>query len=244
MVFHQQLVAVIKHNGRILREDKGTVLLPFGAEYSILLKNLNAYKAAVTISIDGQDVLDNRQIIVYPNSETEIERFLDDLNKGNKFRFIQKTQKIQEHRGDRVDDGIVRIEYQFEEPVRIAPVWAKSTLGYPSTNGTWYCDNLNGTQVSNTAATYNVRGITSSAPQVDEGITVKGSESTQQFQEAYIGRLNPEKHVVTLALKGETITGNPIAEAITVKTKKVCKTCGTSNKSSHKFCKECGTFLE
>ena len=32
--------------------------------------------------------------------------------------------------------------------------------------------------------------------------------------------------------------------AVTVKTKAKCQTCGTSNRSGTRFCKECGTALE
>ena len=35
-----------------------------------------------------------------------------------------------------------------------------------------------------------------------------------------------------------------VTRAVTVKTKAKCQTCGTSNKSGVKFCKECGTSLE
>ena len=43
MMYHKKLVASIRTNGKILREFKDTVYLPFGSEYSILLKNLNKF---------------------------------------------------------------------------------------------------------------------------------------------------------------------------------------------------------
>ncbi len=40
MMYKQNFVVVVKCNGKILREqDSDVVYLPFGAEYSILLKN-------------------------------------------------------------------------------------------------------------------------------------------------------------------------------------------------------------
>ena len=44
MVYNEKLVASVKCNGKVLREDKDTVYLPFGSEYSILLKNMNITK--------------------------------------------------------------------------------------------------------------------------------------------------------------------------------------------------------
>jgi hypothetical protein len=44
-----------------------------------------------------------------------LEGFLDGHTVRKKFRFIRKAQEIAEHRGDKVDDGIVRVEYCFEQ---------------------------------------------------------------------------------------------------------------------------------
>lgn len=120
--FCKHFAAAIKVNNKILRESKfhqtdaATVHLPFGSEYSLLLKNLSAQRAVVTVTIDGTDVLGGKSIIINPNTSFELERFVDNLATGNKFKFINKTEQISDHRGDKVDDGIVRIEYQFEKP--------------------------------------------------------------------------------------------------------------------------------
>jgi hypothetical protein len=123
-MYKRNLVAVVKCNGKIMRENGEEVKLPFGQEYSILIKNLQSRKAEVKVSIDGEDVLDGHSLLVNGNSEIELERFVKDLDEGNKFKFIQKTQKIQEHRGDKVDDGIIRIEFRYEKdkPINIQPV--------------------------------------------------------------------------------------------------------------------------
>jgi hypothetical protein len=114
MVYQQKLVAVIKHNGKILREvDNNTVYLPFLAEYEIFLKNLESRDVVINISIDGEDVLDNQQLVIKANSNCSLEGFLKDNKVTNKFKFIQKTEKIINHRGDKVDDGLIRIEYTF-----------------------------------------------------------------------------------------------------------------------------------
>ena len=77
MVFKKNFVAVVKVGGKIMREDNGEVKIPFGSEYTILLKSKDTRKAVVSIEIDGQDVLDRKQLIVYPNSDSELQGFMD-----------------------------------------------------------------------------------------------------------------------------------------------------------------------
>jgi len=116
MTYKDNFVAEVKCNGKILRIKDGAVHLPFGSEYTLLLKNLNSRKASVKVHIDGQDVLDYNSIILEPNSSTELEGFLSGTVARNRFKFIQKTKQVQEHRGDKIDDGLVRVEFAFEKP--------------------------------------------------------------------------------------------------------------------------------
>lgn len=115
MTYVDNFVAEVKCNGKILRIKDGAVHLPYGSEYTLLLKNLNSRKASVKIHIDGQDVLDYSSLILEPNSSTELEGFLSGTVAKNKFKFIQKTKEIQDHRGDRADDGMIRVEFAFEK---------------------------------------------------------------------------------------------------------------------------------
>lgn len=120
MVYQSKLVACIKVNGKVLREfDNNEVKIPFGSEYSIYLKNLNTRKALVNIEIDGKSIGDS--LVLNSDTHVDIERYISLGSSGYKFKFIEKTEQISNHRGDRAEDGIVRIEYQFEEepPVEI-----------------------------------------------------------------------------------------------------------------------------
>jgi len=121
MVYKDRFVAVIKCGGKVLREKDDTVTLPFGSEYSLLLKNLESRIAVVKVTVDGQDAIDG-SLILQPNSQCELEGFLKGYQVKNRFRFIQKTEEIVEHRGDRVDDGIIRVEYRFEKKVEYEEV--------------------------------------------------------------------------------------------------------------------------
>lgn len=119
-MFKDNLVVAIKANGKILREVEDKALLPFGTEYSILIKNLDSKRAKVKVWIDGTDATEDIHLVVNANSEITLERFVKkgNMKEGNKLKFIEKTQKISDHRGDKIDDGFIRVEWQFEKIVQ------------------------------------------------------------------------------------------------------------------------------
>lgn len=112
MMYVQNLVAGIKCGGKILRESGDIVSLPFGAEFSLILKNLNSVRSQVSVSIDGKDVCGGSRLILGPNSTLELERFIKNGNMqvGNKLKFIERTAGVEEHRGIGIEDGLIRVE--------------------------------------------------------------------------------------------------------------------------------------
>jgi hypothetical protein len=121
-MYKNNLVVAIKHNNKVLREKNDRVTLPFGSEYSLLIKNLNSKKVSVNISIDGEDVLDNKSILIEAGLSMELDGFIKGMSAKNIFRFIKKTKQISEDRGDKADDGLIRVEFDFEKE--------KSTITY------------------------------------------------------------------------------------------------------------------
>ena len=117
MMYESKLVAALKVNGKILREAKDTVYVPFGSEYQIYLKNLNSVRALVNIQIDGTDVCPNG-LVLDAGREVDLERFISNgnLKSGNRFKFIERTAGVEQHRGIKAEDGIIRISFQFEVP--------------------------------------------------------------------------------------------------------------------------------
>lgn len=118
MMYNQKLVASIKANGKVLREFKDTVYIPFASEYSILLKNLNTVRAVVNVFIDGENAVPGG-LVIDPGRTVDLERWIKNgnLSEGNKFKFIERTAAIEDGpRGIKLEDGLVRIEYQFEQP--------------------------------------------------------------------------------------------------------------------------------
>jgi hypothetical protein len=59
-----------------------------------------------------------------PGQTKEIERYIKNrnLNAGNKFKFIEKTDQIEAFRGNQLEDGLIRVEYQFEKQKVSVPV--------------------------------------------------------------------------------------------------------------------------
>jgi hypothetical protein len=118
MMYESKLVASLKANGKILREFKDTVYIPFGSEYSFLLKNLNTTRALVNVFIDGEDMTPGG-LVLNAGQEVDLERSIkgNNLTEGNRFKFIERTSAIENGpRGVKLEDGLVRIEFQFEKP--------------------------------------------------------------------------------------------------------------------------------
>lgn len=113
----QNFVMAVKVGGKVLREFDNSVYIPFGSEYSILLKNVSNKKAKVTVFIDGQDALDGTALIIDARSDVDLKRFIKNGNfeHGNSFKFIEKTSKIEQHRGNKAEDGLITIHYEFEK---------------------------------------------------------------------------------------------------------------------------------
>jgi hypothetical protein len=255
-MYSQNFVVTIKCDGKILRDDKsGSVYLPFGAEYSIFLKNKDSRRALVDIEVDGQNVLNGNKFILNGNESQEVKGFMRDMNVTNRFKFIHKTREIQKHRGDRIDDGLVRVSYQFEkykeEPIvtinNPTPTWTYYNTG-PNTGGNWWASNssVNLRSASNLDAVYTCcfSDCKSSTPLADEGITVKGSKINQNYVYGNINSLESDIHTIVLHLKGITSLKKEIHKPVTVKTKSKCTICGRGNKPSNNFCYNCGAFLE
>lgn len=156
-MYANKIVASIKANGRILRENKDTVYIPFGSEYSFLLKNLNTTRALVNVFIDGEDMTPGG-LVLNAGQEVDLERSIKggNLKEGNRFKFIERTSAIEDGpRGVKLEDGLVRIEFQFEKPpmrVTELPDWQRKSIFGPMYG------NHGGITGSMTPTSYNVNG--------------------------------------------------------------------------------------
>ena len=235
MMYNEKMIATVKVGGKVLREFKDTVFLPYASEYEIYLKNLNTVRASVRVFIDGNDVLGGRSLIIEPNSDLSLERSIagGNLTEGNKFKFIERTETIEKHRGIGAEDGIVRIEYQYEQlPQFRHPTFTQHSREWPGLHRGVVSKGIGNASLSTTRA-YSTNA----------GITVPGGHSTQSFKQGSYFAVEDTKHVIVLRLLGESKDYEPVTNPVTVKHKPECQTCGKLNKSGSKFCSECGTSL-
>lgn len=267
MMYNQKMVASIKVKGKILREFKDTVYIPFGSEYSILLKNLNTVRCIVNVFIDGDNIIPGG-LVLGAGQECDLERSIKNgnLSEGNRLKFIERTSAVENGpRGVKLEDGLVRVEYQFEKVYlrQDGIQWDKTFYNNPTpwpndfqnkfyTNAvsTGVLRSMNttigGIQCSTATAQSEpqLMNVATAQAMNDVGITVPGSKSDQKFATASWFATETEKHNIVLKLLGETVDNKPVLTPVTVKSKPKCVTCGKVNKAHAKFCSECGTSLE
>jgi hypothetical protein len=168
-MYNNKLVASLKANGKILREFKDTVYIPFGSEYSFLLKNLNTTRALVNVFIDGEDMTPGG-LVLNAGQEVDLERSIKggNLTEGNRFKFIERTGAIENGpRGIKLEDGLIRIEFQFEKPRPIVNIVnAYDNFRYTGAKDSYY-----------TNASYNVNGMMRSVD-FSAGETMKATASS------------------------------------------------------------------
>lgn len=269
MMYADKFVAAIKVNGKVLRERGDIVSLPFGCEYSILVKNLHAVRAQIALSIDGQDAVG--KIIIAPNSSVELERFVKNgnLDAGNRFKFIERTAEVEAHRGSRADDGIIRIEAHKEtRPTTYDPLenlhWPDHWPWPPTRRPTFpppfrpryplHDHNFKkyaGAQARSVSTGVRGQSVNSSRSFIgtqdsvnrNPGITVPGGISNQKFVSVSGFPLHYPATVIVLRLMGSTSAGDPIETPITVDRKPECSVCGKTGSPTADFCERCGASL-
>jgi hypothetical protein len=274
MVYSNKLVVSLKVDGKFLRDSKDSennneVFVPFGSEYSIFIKNLHSERALVDIDVDGETaitglVVDSKNDASYTINWCELERFhKGDNSSGHRFKFIEKTKEISEHRGDDPEDGLIVVRYRFELP--------KPTVRYGSTitfrGGTGspqYGDHTlySSSNVTRSASRGEKMGMmadagdasesldvganfmhAAAAPMSDAGITVEGSQSNQAFQTTTFGATETIQHSIVLKLRG-VIEEQKVVKPITTRTRVTCKSCGKKCETSWKMCSQCGTSVK
>ncbi len=194
MMYNQNLVASIKVKGKILREFKDTVYIPFASEYSILLKNLNTVRAVVNVFVDGENAVPGG-LVIDPGRSVDLERWIKNgnLSEGNRFKFIERTAKIEEGpRGIKEEDGLIRVEYQFELPrpvINVNNIFGSNTFPhyppgvrsseYPGVTDK-YSKNVNAGWITASGATYsqvNVNGALRGVDYSANGAAMQASAS-------------------------------------------------------------------
>jgi hypothetical protein len=200
-MYKNGFVVNVIHKGEILEDTNGTVAIPFGAEYKVKLKNKNSRDSVAKVFVDGREVTKAGDIIVRENQSVNLERFLDSLYDGRKFKFVplekgesgDNEKGIIEVRFRMVKErsyGIVwnppREVHHYHHPVYIEKPYASANIG-----NAFYC-----------SSSSNVKCASASISDVDSGKTVEGGYSGQRFSYDYIGDLESSETVVKLKVVG------------------------------------------
>lgn len=111
MVYKEEHAIAIIQDGKIVPEKDGVVVLPYGSEYKIRLKNKSRIRSIADIYIDGSIAC--KGIIVDEDRTVDLERYIkpgDNMFAGNKFQLARLS-----HPGvaDANDDQNGMVEVRF-----------------------------------------------------------------------------------------------------------------------------------
>ncbi len=243
-MFKENLVVSVKAGGNYLTDKGNRVLMPFGTEYELFFRNKDCRRVAIgPVTIDGKDVLNGKRLVLDAGDDSTIKGEIRNTDDSYNFKFIEKTKKISDHRGDDPEDGLISVAFQYEEIQRRfskSPFTLDRRVSVNSSIG----GNIGCHSTMDACATYSaVSNYSSPEPQAEAGITVNGSKMSHSYSLTSLGRMEEEKHNLIFGLYGYTEKGEHISEAVTPKTKLICGTCNAKWAYTQKFCGECGTNL-
>lgn len=266
-MYKDNFVIAVKADGKILREQKDVVVLPFGSEYALRLKNLSWVRAIINVFLDGENATPDG-LVINAQQTVDLERFIrnGNLEQGNRFKFIERTAAVEEGRGVKAEDGLIRVEVKFEKPYAWFPTQYVWNWGWD--HGTTYtCENRGGflransvihsssgfLGDANSGSNFVSASSMNGSPQPTQnaqcnvlneaGITVPGSVSDQKFSQVSEFSTESETHTLILRLVGR-LQNKSVRKAVTVESKPVCVTCRKANKATSNYCSRCGTSLQ
>lgn len=227
-MYQDKLVTAVRVAGKVLREDNDKVYVPFGSEYSLLIKNKNSVRALVRVEIDGVDATEGTSLIVAANGSVDLERFLKASNyeQGLKFKFIERTKKIEDGpRGVGAEDGLIRIEFEFEQPpAQIVNTVYRTYNQWPNPYPQWHAgEYLCSTTSALRSVSSNLGGVTLGSSGVAKGITaqamnISNVSTTSHQEDSYFGATCADSKVESPSLNdvGITVGGSVSDQKFTV----------------------------
>lgn len=211
------VVSVICNNKplREYSEDGArTVCIPFDSEYKIRLKNKNKERIMAKVYIDGMETAtSNGGIILNPGQSLDLERFIDDLRSGKKFKFTSLEKAIEKNLitdPDNLENGKIKVEF-YKEIYRKTPWFIPTSIRHedlfpPQTGGiTWTSGGTATTTVcgNNFKTVVDLSGVNLNSVNCStSGVTVEGGESLQQFCETYFTPSDYPETIIEIKMRG------------------------------------------
>lgn len=118
-MYRDSYIVALMVGGKIQKEgDDGSVLIPFGSEYVIRLKNKLRKRAVADVWLDGRIAV--KGIVIDANGTVDLERFVEDgnLSEGKRFKLARLSDPKVEQPNDS-ENGIVEVNFypEKDEPV-------------------------------------------------------------------------------------------------------------------------------
>ena len=118
-MYRDSYVVALLLNGKIQKEsDDGSVLIPFGSEYVLRLKNKLRKRAVADVWIDGKIAI--KGVVIDANETVDLERFVADgnLNEGKRFKLARLTDPKVDQPNDS-ENGSIEVNFypEKDEPV-------------------------------------------------------------------------------------------------------------------------------
>src|SRR5579863_9129209 len=114
-MYRDSYIVALMVGGKIQKEsDDGTVLIPFGSEYVIRLKNKLRKRAVADVWIDGR--IASKGIVIDANGTVDLERFVIDGNllEGKRFKLARLTDPKVEQPNDS-ENGTIEVNFYPEK---------------------------------------------------------------------------------------------------------------------------------
>jgi hypothetical protein len=115
-MYKNGFVVAVKINDKSVEEKDNKVILPFDSEYTLMLKNKNDRKAVARVFIDDEEATEKGRLIIDANGVVNLERFIDDINKGKRFKFVPISNNAVKDKGSS-EKGFIEVHFQLVKPV-------------------------------------------------------------------------------------------------------------------------------
>ncbi len=242
-------VACIKVGGKHYNGDSKEVHIPFDSEYEILLKNKNSKDCVVDVYIDGKKI-SQYEFIIRAHSQIVIERFVENVNEGQKLKFVPLDDDSVSDKKNR-DNGEIEVRFYparnydwetIKTPELNKPNWWFYSKDWATTSDYLPYDHNNFTLPSSLGASTplcyttdaNIKCSSACVPD-DAGATVDGGKSYQNFGVANLDVDRSNVTVIKLKLKG---THEPKLNEL--REHLFCANCGQRRDAHDNFCPNCG----
>jgi len=145
-MYRDSYIVALMVGGKIQKEgDDGSVLIPFGSEYVIRLKNKLRKRAVADVWLDGR--IAAKGIVIDANGTVDLERFVEDgnLSEGKRFKLARLSDPKVEQPNDS-ENGIVEVNFypEKDEPV-VEKILEHINCGHHNHGWighcTWCCNN-------------------------------------------------------------------------------------------------------